>query len=224
MTQHRVAQAHQRGVGIIDLTGKQFGRLTVQRLAGRKHRSGLWRCLCQCGASIDVSSANLRRGSTKSCGCWAKEVSSRVHRAHGHAGHTGAGNSRTYNAWHGMWQRCRNPSHQAYANYGGRGVTVDVSWQAFGRFLADMGEAPAGLTLDRRDNDGPYCKDNCRWANEATQRRNTRRNVWLTLDGVTKVVRDWSNDLEIPYNTIRNRLLRGWSVRDALTKRSRHAA
>lgn len=91
------------------------------------------------------------------------------HRTHGMT------HSPTYNTWRGMKDRCSNANHRDYARYGGRGITVDERWagpHGFVAFLEDMGDRPDGHTLDRIDNDGPYTKANCRWADASTQRRN----------------------------------------------------
>jgi len=82
--------------------------------------------------------------------------------------------SRTYKSWQGMWQRCTNPKHHKFAAYGRFGITVCDRWKSFENFLADMGERPAGMTLDRIDGSGHYEPDNCRWADIYTQNRNRR--------------------------------------------------
>lgn len=84
-------------------------------------------------------------------------------------------NSKTYRAWAAMVQRCRNQNDVSYANYGGRGIEVCQEWLIFKNFLQDMGEAPDWACLDRVDNDGNYCKANCRWTNGTESRRNTSR-------------------------------------------------
>lgn len=88
--------------------------------------------------------------------------------------------TKTYSCWKQMLQRCSNPRNPSFPNYGGRGITVCERWQLFSGFLADMGEAPADRSIERRDNSGGYRPDNCFWATRTQQQRNTRRNV-LTM-------------------------------------------
>jgi|SRR6185436_19744472 len=89
-----------------------------------------------------------------------------------------------YVCWNGMLSRVHNPKNPSYKNYGGRGIDVDPRWLTFETFLADMGEKPAGLTLERVDNDKGYWPDNCVWATQAAQNKNRRRrkDVKLTYE------------------------------------------
>jgi len=124
--------------------------------------------------------------------------------------------TREYKSWENMIQRCTNPGAPNYEDYGGRGVAVCERWRNFGNFLADMGERPPGTSLDRINNEGDYEPDNCRWATVAEQVRNTRRNVTVTIDGETRILKDWAQHLGLRYNTIIVRLHRGWSLEDAM--------
>lgn len=81
----------------------------------------------------------------------------------------------TYESWKAMKQRCNNPKNASAANYSKRGITYDPRWGIFELFLEDMGERPAGMTLDRKDSNENYCKDNCRWATFTEQAQNKRQ-------------------------------------------------
>jgi|SRR5262249_54577279 len=115
-----------------------------------------------------------------------------------------------YSRWNDMIGRCYCRSHQAYKNYGGRGITVDKRWRGYPKglnaFAADMGMPPAlELTLDRINNDGPYSPENCRWATRRTQRLNSRTIVMITVDDVTHCLLDWARQLGVSTNAIRTR-------------------
>ena len=125
----------------------------------------------------------------------------------------------TYGVWAGMRGRCANPNDTSYPNYGGRGITICAEWDDFAVFhaWAMTSGYRKGLTLDRIDNDGPYAPDNCRWANRKTQSRNRRGRRYLTLNGRTRMVAEWAEEIGLSTNALLMRLRIGWSVEKALT-------
>lgn len=153
----------------INLKGRRFGRLVVLE-EGDKTKEGLirWHCLCDCGREKIVSGKDLRKNRTKSCGCFQKDVLSKLKSTHNQT------DSPTYKSWKGMHRRCYNSNYKRYPDYGGRGIGVCERWHSFENFLEDMGERPKGKTIDRIDPDGNYEPSNCRWATPEEQSRNIR--------------------------------------------------
>ncbi len=130
----------------------------------------------------------------------------------------------TYRAWLNMRYRCLSPSNKDYPSYGGRGITICERWDSYKSFLADMGECPPGLQLDRIDNEKGYSLNNCRWATRREQANNTRRNRWVTVDGRTQTIAQWARELNVPYGRIYDRLRIGADVlHRALTQRLKEA-
>lgn len=122
-----------------------------------------------------------------------------------------------YQVWQAMLNRCRNPNVKGYENYGGRGIRVCARWHVFENFIADMGERPEGMTLERKDPDGDYGPDNCIWASRLSQSRNRRSLVLITHKGETLCAAEWAQRLGIKSNTVRARLRAGWLHSDAVT-------
>lgn len=197
----------------VDLTGKRFERLVVvSRAANTSCNKAAWRCRCDCGAEKVVSAANLKAGNTKSCGCLNREQASSLSKTHGMSG------TPTYNSWHAMMQRCYEPSHPYYDNYGGRGVTVAPSWHNFSSFYEDMGERPEGTTLDRKQTALVYSRETCRWATGAEQAKNRRSTVRVLWKGKKVTLIELSSEFSIPYDTLKARIQKlGWSVTRAVT-------
>lgn len=133
---------------------------------------------------------------------------------HGH-GRKGS-HSPTFNCWARMIQRCTNPKHTRYAEYGARGITVCERWLVFTHFLADMGETPSGLTLERINNDGNYEPGNCRWATIREQQNNRRSSVHVTIGGTTRTIAEWAEWSGVNYKTLWGRLSRGMDPQEAL--------
>ena len=198
------------------LLGKSFGRLLVKaRLPNTRRGGTVWACVCACGKNHQVIGRDLVNGHTKSCGCWCAETRKTVHVTHGKSG------TRAHGSWSYMIQRCTNSNNGNWHRYGGRGITVCKRWRSFENFLADMGERPLGLSLDRKDNNGHYTPDNCRWATRKQQSENSSHPKMLTHDGKTKNMKAWAKELGLAPSTLCMRLHKGWSLARALTKRGR---
>ena len=199
-----------------DLSGQRFGRLIALSEAERSPLGRTqWLCRCDCGNVKVVASRHLKNGATKSCGCWHDEAASINATKHGRYG------TRTYTAWSGMLQRCTNPSNRFYSDYGGRGIKVCERWRTFANFLADMGEVPEGMSIDRIDPNGDYEPSNCRWATAQEQARNRRSNRAVTFNGETKTLAEWAEKLGIGYGTLHSRLnYYGWDTEKAFTQKA----
>lgn len=174
-------------------------------------------CKCDCGNETTVDLSTFRTGHTASCGCLRREAD--VHAALTRATH-GLSASKTYRTWNSMKQRCSNHNDPGYYLYGGRGITVCQRWQeSFQAFVDDMGEKPSpNHSIDRYpDRDGPYSPENCRWATNKEQSRNTSRNVVLTHEGEALCLIEWSERLGIAFGTLHSRLRSGWTVEKTLS-------
>lgn len=181
-------------------------------LPGRaKHKRAVYRC--ECGTDFVAFVGNVKRGTTRSCGCLRRKATGDRARIHGHR----TARTKTYVAWVNMKARCDNSAVKGYADYGGRGITYDQRWSDFAAFLADMGEAPKGLTLDRKDNAKGYSKDNCRWATRSQQALNKRSNVRYELNGKSQTLAEWSRETGIGRVTMLKRIQRGVPLSLALT-------
>lgn len=187
----------------------RFGRLLIIGEAPSRKGHKQMLCKCDCGAEKVVAFSSLKAGLTRSCGCLRRET--KATQKHG------LSDTRTYKIWCQMRRRCLSPTNPRYADYGGRGITVAPEWNDFAVFLADMGEAPEGMSIERIDNERGYCKENCKWADQATQNRNTRRSRRVTHNGVTKTVSEWAAEYGLSRETLAQRLRNGWNVERALT-------
>lgn len=198
-----------KGSGM-NLVGQVFGKLTVEVLDHIKRGNYFWLCRCECGNTCIKNTSHLKRtnfreGTEFNCGCFNNLIK------HGHC--KDRVNSTTYGVWKAMVQRCTNSKNTQYSDYGGRDIKVCPEWiKSFENFLADMGEKPEGLSLDRINNNGNYCKSNCRWATYAEQARNKRTNRLITYKDETKCLEDWSISFGIDVGTLTHRLKINWPL------------
>ena len=210
---------------LIDLTGRRFGRLVVLEYVGRIKKHSNWLCRCDCGKEKTVPYQKLIIGETSSCGCLeaetrrknvakrharvrlsvSKEFSDKVGELRKHP---------LYHTWKGLFYRCYNPHNHAYKDYGGRGIKVCDRWKpqnmGFENFVNDMGERPSKKhSIDRIDNDGDYCPENCRWATRVEQANNTRTNAYYVFNGRKQSLKLWCDELGCNYSTVLGRRQKG---------------
>lgn len=169
--------------------GETFKRLIVIGPSRKDQKSRrYYPVACACGNQLEVRKENLTSGHTGSCGCLAKDRTAEAVRTHGMTG------TFEYHVWENMIQRCTNPTASGYSKYGRIGIEVCPDWlESFENFFKDMGKAPEGHTLDRKDPSGGYSKENCRWATKSVQAYNTKRRIDNT-SGRTGVV--WVNSYQ----------------------------
>lgn len=188
-----------------DLTGLRAGYLEAIRYAGSDGRKSIWTIRCDCGKEFLMPASEfvkqMKSGHKASCGCMRSQTMSESRRRHGMSHHPAFG------VWHSMKQRCTDPRHHAWKNYGGRGITVCDRWlHSFENFWADMGPTwQKGMDLDRRDNDAGYSPENCRWVSRRENCLNRRRSVFV--DG--KHITDWARETGIGLTTLYYRLAHG---------------
>lgn len=208
-----------------NLSGNKFDRLEVLERA-RENAPGneiQWICRCSCGSTITVRRGDLIKGKVKSCGCLKRESS----RENGKKCIThGMTRTRLYKEWAGMKQRCYNVNSPIYKDYGFRGIVVCDEWKddymAFYEWSIKSGydeTAPRGVcTLERKDNNGPYSPENCRWATIKEQSLNKRNTVRLTYNGETLLIPEWAERTGLSSDVIRQRRKKGWPVQRILTE------
>lgn len=200
------------------LTGQQFHRLCVISESAPKNGKTQWECRCVCGSVVVVSTAHLARKKdpVKSCGCLRRENTSALRKTHG------CSHMAEYSAWLNLHSRCFDTKNKSYFRYGGRGITVAQEWASFDNFLADMGLKPTPEhSIERKDNNEGYSKDNCIWAIRKTQQRNMRSNRLITYQGVQYTLAALAEFLELPTPTVRYRLNAGWSEQYISSKSKR---
>ena len=197
------------------IIGERYGKLVITGSDGN-----IAICSCDCGGAKRTVKHNLFAGETLSCGCLQRERAKAANTTHGEASRTIQ--TPEYRAWHEMKRRCFDSSNQAFAKYGGRGISVCQEWlDSFDRFLADMGRRPSPKhSIDRRDVNGNYEPRNCRWATSKEQNRNRRNNRLIAFQGKIASLAEWSEITGIKSGTILFRLKAGWTISKALTEKA----
>jgi len=188
--------------------GDKYGRLEVLAV-GKIPNTFRYKsvCKCECGVIKVVRSDSLKDGSIQSCGCYHKEkiikhnLSTSIH----------------YDRWKNILDRCNNPACKRYHDYGGRGIKVSQRWLNIENFIDDMGGSYyKGLEIDRIDNNGDYCKENCRWVTPKVNSRNRRSARVIKYNGMSKSLIEWAEYANITINLLWDRLNAGWEFEKAL--------
>lgn len=199
---------------IIDLIGQNFGILTVVEFVGRKNCHSWFRCKCKCGGQTVTTSNNLRRNHTTSCGCNSSRntigVRTSTHKLRNHP---------LYNSWTGMINRCYWSKHNRSKSYSEKGIVMCDEWKSsFEVFYewATKNGWEKGLSIDRINNDGNYEPLNCKFSTNKQQSRNRSSNVWLEIDGISKIAIEWSEEYGVHPATIHKRIKKGWSAKEAV--------
>ncbi len=192
--------------------GSRFGKL----VATRKIRNDIrgrwyWQCDCDCGGRKRVRSDALLSGKITQCAACTIAQAAERRKRHGLSQHE------LYDTWKNMMDRCYTETHRSYPHYGERGIRVQQYWHDVRNFIDDMAPRPAGQTLDRRDNDGDFGPENCRWGTKEQQANNTTVNHKLTHRGATRTIAQWSRIMGLLESTIRERINAGWTVEKALS-------
>lgn len=197
-----------------DMIGEKYGRWTVLYPTENTRKV---HCRCECGNEADVYKTNLKRGISRSCGCYKVEKAIQDQTTHKGTG------TRVYRIWRSMRRRCLEKDNP---RYGGRGIKVCPEWDndfiTFRNWMLSQGydeNHPKGeQTIDRIDNDGDYCPENCRLANikQQSANRSTRRE--LEYNGMSMSITEWNEKMGYPHGCIDNRIRKGWSIERAITE------
>lgn len=211
------------------LVGQCFGRLTViEEVEPYITPQGTpliqWKCKCECGNEVIVSTSYLISGHTQSCGCMHREILSEIRTTHGKS------KTRLYGVWHGMKRRCYDPNTRNYKDYGGRGIKICDEWlndyQPFHDWAMANGYNPNAkrgeCTIGRINNDGNYEPKNCRWISIAEQQnpeskrkavktKTPKRKTDIEINGELKSMSDWCRAYNISRSAVKARIKRGWN-------------
>lgn len=199
-----------------DFTSEKYAKLTILKydhtVVYEKQSVDYYVCKCDCGNLTNVSLNNLRSARTQSCGCLKIDVNYK----HGLASKKSYDS--IYHAWLGILSRCYNSNNSEYLRYGGRGITVCERWKTSVEiFKLDMGPKPTSAhSIERINNDGHYCPENCKWATILEQASNRCSNHFITAKGKTQTIAAWTRELGYADSTITERIRRGRTPEEAI--------
>ena len=194
------------------MINERFGRLIVISQGESRNWRTYWKCKCDCGKEIEVMGKLLRNGGTKSCGCLRGEKRGNQLRTHGMS------ESRIYNIWTIMKERCLKKYSTSYKNYGNRGIKICEEWLKFENFYKwslENGYTEI-LEIDRINVNGNYEPNNCRWVTTKENANNRRNSRYITIEGITKTIRQWENEYNICPGTMSARVKSGWTGKKLL--------
>ena len=201
-----------------NIEGMRFGKLIVEKYIGIRKRQAIWLCKCDCGNETYTVARQLLSCGTLSCGCIqlqaAHDTCMKRNVTHGFSK-----KDPLYFIWKNMRYRCFNPNNKSYKNYGGRGITICKEWEdytIFKKWAVSNGYNPK-LSIDRIDNDGDYCPENCRWVTRKIQNNNKRSNVFLSYKGKTYSPKELAKIKNIPVHRIYDRRCAGWTDEKIIT-------
>jgi len=205
-----------------DITGQTFGRYFIESKAENdKYGQPMYFCICECGKSRNVLYTSIVSGRTKSCGCYARDVSlaARIKKNTKHGQSKFGLQSPEYITWHSMKSRVLNPKDAKYKDYGGRDIKICEAWvNSFETFYNDMGKRPSpSHSIDRIDVNGNYEPSNCRWATATEQANNRRNSVKFTYKGDIKSIPEFARQYGLPRGLISQRIyILGWDISKAI--------
>lgn len=195
-----------------DISGLRSFRLTARSFVHGGH-GAFWEFVCDCGTYKTLRAAEVKAGKVRSCGCLnAEKVRSPKPslRTHGMVG------SKLYGCYCSMISRCHRKTDQVYFSYGARGIAVCEEWRIdrslFFRWALENGYG-AGLELDRRDNNGNYSPENCRWVTRQVNCNNRRSNVPLASQGKVMNIAEWAREIGVSATVVRRAAINGRCLR-----------
>jgi hypothetical protein len=203
---------------------QKFGRWTAIRFDKQTAVACFWWCKCKCGTERSVRSGDLRNGASVSCGCYSREVTSKIRKTHGQSLPDAALRSE-YKTWKGIKSRCYRKTSSDFYLYGARGIRVCKRWKnSFENFIKDMGKKPSPVhSIERKNNNGNYTPKNCKWATVTEQANNRRNNSRFCFNGQNLTLAQWSKKLGIPASCLYDRIFRNWTLKRTFTTPSRNA-